>query len=181
MKRVRAPAQGLVEMYRQALKEYLADGGEAPLHQAYELGRQALDSGTGLLGLVNIHQEATASLLREANGDALRRFRDAHHFLLESMAPFEMMQVGNQESNAALRRLNAILEGKLNASPIYCTMKLPSCWPRYTWNSRRSCGKFHPRPSARMWNASPPTWIRCGSSCGSCPMNCVLPSSTSSA
>lgn len=97
-------------MYRQALKQYLANGGEAPLHQAYELGRQALDSGIGLLGLVNIHQEATASMLKDANGDALRRFRDAHHFLLESMAPFEMMQVGNRESNAALRRLNAILE-----------------------------------------------------------------------
>lgn len=110
MKRMRAPSHSLTEMYRQALKEYLEEGGEAPLHQAYELGRQALDSATGLLGLVSIHQEATASLLKEANGDALRRFRDAHHFLLESMAPFEMMQVGNQESNAALRRLNAILE-----------------------------------------------------------------------
>jgi signal transduction histidine kinase len=110
MKPVRAPSRDLAEMYRQALKEYLAGGGETPLHQAYELGRQALDSGTGLLGLVSIHQEVTTALLREANGDALRQFRDAHHFLLESMAPFEMMQAGNRESNAALRRLNAILE-----------------------------------------------------------------------
>ena len=68
----------LADMYAQALKEYLTSGGEAPLHQAYELGRQALDSGVGLLGLVNIHQEAAAALLSKANGDALRQFRDAH-------------------------------------------------------------------------------------------------------
>src|SRR5690348_8199601 len=103
-------SKNLAGRYKKALKEYLASGGEAPLHRAYELGRQALDSGTGLLGLVHIHQEATAAMLKDANGDALRQFRDAHHFLLESMAPFEMMQVGNQESNAALRRLNGILE-----------------------------------------------------------------------
>jgi signal transduction histidine kinase len=107
---MRATTRDLADMYAQALKEYLAGGGEAPLHQAYELGRQALDSGIGLLGLVNIHREAATALLSKANGDALRQFRDAHHFLLESMAPFEMMQVGNQESNAALRRLNGILE-----------------------------------------------------------------------
>lgn len=105
-----ATPHDLVDMYTQALKDYLTSGGEAPLHQAYELGRQALDSGVGLLGLVNIHREAASALLSKANGDALRQFRDAHHFLLESMAPFEMMQVGNQESNAALRRLNGILE-----------------------------------------------------------------------
>ena len=107
---MRAATPELAGMYKQALKEYLAGGGEAPLHQAYELGRQALESGTGLLGLVNIHQEATTALLKDANGDALRQVREAHHFLLESMAPFELMQIGNRESNAALRRLNAILE-----------------------------------------------------------------------
>src|SRR5579863_3335336 len=105
-----ATAHDLADMYTQSLKEYLKTGGETPLHQAYELGRQALDSGVGLLGLVNIHREAASALLSKANGDALRQFREAHHFLLESMAPFELMQVGNQEANAALRRLNSILE-----------------------------------------------------------------------
>jgi len=100
----------LAGMYKQALKEYLAGGGETQLHQAYVLGRQALDSGVGLLGLVNIHRDAASALLSKADGDALRQFRDAHHFLLESVAPFELMQVGNQEANAALRRLNSILE-----------------------------------------------------------------------
>jgi len=105
-----ATTHDLAAMYTQALKEYLTSGGETPLHQAYELGRQALDSGVGLLGLVNIHRQAASALLSKADGDALRQFREAHHFLLESMAPFELMQVGNQEANAALRRLNGILE-----------------------------------------------------------------------
>jgi signal transduction histidine kinase len=99
----------LHETYRKALRDYLTDGGEAPLLQAYELGRQALGTGVGLLGLVNIHQAAVVSLVKSHNGEA-RRLDDAHHFLIESMSPFEMMQIGNRESNAALRRLNNILE-----------------------------------------------------------------------
>lgn len=107
---VRDAPSDLGASYRQALQEYLLEGGEAPLLQAYELGRQALDSGIGLLGLVNIHEAAVAALLPKANGKAARYLHDAHHFLLESMAPFEMMQIGHREANAALRRLNNILE-----------------------------------------------------------------------
>lgn len=103
-------AANLARQYRQVLKQYLAEGGEAPLHQAYELGRQALASSIGLLGLVNIHYSASCSLLKENQGDAVSCLRATGHFLLESLSPFEMMQLGNQESNAALRRLNEILE-----------------------------------------------------------------------
>ncbi len=99
----------LHETYRKALKDYLKDGGEAPLHQAYELGRQALGSGIGLLGLVNIHHSAVSTLVETHDGEA-RKLDGAYHFLIESMSPFEMMQIGNRESNAALRRLNNILE-----------------------------------------------------------------------
>jgi len=107
---VRDAPSDLDASYRQALQEYLLEGGEAPLLQAYELGRQVLDSGIGLLGLVNIHEGAVAALLSKANGKTARYLHDAHHFLLESMAPFEMMQIGHREANAALRRLNNILE-----------------------------------------------------------------------
>jgi signal transduction histidine kinase len=107
---VRAAPSDLDVSYRQALEDYLSQGGEAPLLQAYELGRQALDSGMGLLGLVNIHEGAVAQLVPKANGQTARYLHDAHHFLLESMAPFEMMQIGHREANAALRRLNNILE-----------------------------------------------------------------------
>ena len=96
--------------YRLALQEYLVHGGEAPLLHAYQLGRQALDSGIGLLGLLNVHQNAVSELLKNANGRILEQLGNSHHFLLETMAPFEMMQIGNREVNAALRRLNNILE-----------------------------------------------------------------------
>lgn len=94
--------------YREALRDYLAGGGEAALHKAYELGRQALASGFGLLGLVDIHQAAASELLQSGAGPDAQR--STGRFLLESLSPFEMMQLGNQESNAALRRLNEILE-----------------------------------------------------------------------
>jgi signal transduction histidine kinase len=107
---VRGSPSDLDESYRAALREYLAQGGEAPLLQAYELGRQALDSGVGLLGLVNIHENAVAEVITKANGQTARHLHGAHQFLLESMAPFEMMQIGHREANAALRRLNNVLE-----------------------------------------------------------------------
>ena len=99
--------------YREALREYLSGGGEVSLHKAYEIGRQALASGTGLLGLVNMHQAATAALAHAIPPDPAAIARMVHaagHFLLEALSPFEMMQLGNQESTAALRRLNEILE-----------------------------------------------------------------------
>jgi signal transduction histidine kinase len=107
---VRGSPSDLDESYRVALREYLANGGEASLLQAYELGRQALDSGIGLLGLINIHEGAVSQVMQRANGQTTQYLHDAHHFLLESMAPFEMMQIGHREANAALRRLNSVLE-----------------------------------------------------------------------
>ncbi|HEX2667209.1 MAG TPA: ATP-binding protein [Gammaproteobacteria bacterium] len=107
---MRAFSPDLHEMYRKALNQYLNQGGEAPLLEAYELGRQALGSGVGVLGLINIHHSALAALLDSPGGDVRQKLDDSHRFLMESMSPFEMMQIGNQESNAALRRLNGILE-----------------------------------------------------------------------
>lgn len=113
MKPTREIFPDLTGEYREALRDYLADGGEAPLNKAYELGRQALASGTGLLALVDMHQAAAAEFVRNCSTDpsALgNTLRDSSRFLLESLSPFQMMQLGNQESNAALRRLNEILE-----------------------------------------------------------------------
>ena len=113
MKRPHDIFPDLSNEYRDALWDYVAGGGETPLHKAYELGRLALASRTGLLGLVNMHQAAVVSLAQRIETDPAvfaRLLQAANHFLLESLSPFEMMQLGNQESNAALRRLNEILE-----------------------------------------------------------------------
>src|ERR1700685_3740016 len=79
---VRSSPSDLDESYRAALREYLARGGEAPLLQDYELGRQVLDSGIGLLGLVNIHESAVAEVIVKSNGQTAQHLHGAHHFLL---------------------------------------------------------------------------------------------------
>src|SRR5579859_6074936 len=109
----RNPIPDQIDLYRLALDDYVVAGGEAPLHRAYEIGRQMLGSGYGLLALVNTHQYAVLDLLRKQPADpsaVARLMRAASNFLLESLSPFEMLRLGSQESNAALRRLNGILE-----------------------------------------------------------------------
>lgn len=106
-------APDLLDRYQRALCEYLATGGESSLHEAYELGRTALGAGKGLLELVNIHQLATVAAIGRESADTATltaRITAAGRFLVESLSPFEVLQMGNRESNAALRRLNHILE-----------------------------------------------------------------------
>lgn len=100
----------LFEQYQRALGEYLARGGEAPLNEAYELGRSALSSGKGLLEVVSMHQLATVAALNGRGDGAADLVGGAGRFLIESLSPYEVLQLGNRESNAALRRLNQILE-----------------------------------------------------------------------
>jgi signal transduction histidine kinase len=106
-------AQDVVQRYKMALQEYLSSESEAALHQAYELGRRAVASNTGLLGMIRAHQDALSSLLEEGAlgaGDQGRTIEAAGRFLSESLSPFEMLHLRNQEANAALRRMNELLE-----------------------------------------------------------------------
>lgn len=99
--------------YRESLRNYLTRGDEQSLHQAYELGRSALESGYGLLELVNLHYTVAADLMGEnpcPAAEAARKTAVAGRFLVESLSPFEVLQLSNREANAALKRLNAILE-----------------------------------------------------------------------
>jgi signal transduction histidine kinase len=102
----------IVWQYAAGLQEYLTGGGEAALHRAYELGRDALNQGVGLLDMIALHHEALRSLLRSASlsQHALETTTSADLFLLESLSPFEMTHRGFRESNALLHRLNQTLE-----------------------------------------------------------------------
>lgn len=100
----------LLEQYQRALGEYLTRGGEASLNEAYELGRSALSSGKGLLEVVSMHQLATVAALNGRGDGVGELVGGAGRFLIESLSPYEVLQLGNRESNAALRRLNQILE-----------------------------------------------------------------------
>jgi len=98
--------------YRRALAEFLAASGrEDASLRAYELGRQALASGIGLLDIVTLHHDALAGTLEASPAEkATAAIRSAELFLIETLAPFEMTQRAVGDANETLRRLNHMLE-----------------------------------------------------------------------
>ena len=71
--------------YRRALAEFLAaPGREDASLRAYELGRQALASGIGLLEIVTLHHDALTSTLQASPAEvATAAIRSAELFLIE--------------------------------------------------------------------------------------------------
>lgn len=98
----------LAEQYTVALQQYLRGSGEAALSHAYELGREALGSGMGVLDIATIYRDAVhAAVVR---GEAGREgFSRAAEFFSESLAPFEMTFRGYVEANHRLQALNRTL------------------------------------------------------------------------
>lgn len=97
----------LAERYEGALLEYLDSPDEELLLRAYELGREAMENGPGVLGLVMLHRRALgessngASSPPEPNGSESQTSLD---FLLEALAPFEMAQRVFAKGTDELRR-----------------------------------------------------------------------------
>lgn len=98
--------------YKAALQDYLDGAGETALQQAYELGRNALNEGLGVLEVAALHHEAMLELLGRSHTPeaGARALRAAGAFFAESLSPFEMTHRGFREANVALRRLNEVLE-----------------------------------------------------------------------
>lgn len=93
--------------YEEALKAFLAGGGEDVLKRAYDLGRRAVDEDSGLLAMVLLHQQVLAGVLTRARALArLELVRRSMQFLAECLAPFEMAHRGFQDAYARLRQLN---------------------------------------------------------------------------
>jgi len=108
-----APPQNNFEReYARALSEYLLTGGEGPLEEAYELGRQSLTAGDGVLLMLQYHHNAMAAVLRGAPslGDPLEVISKSCQFFAECMSPFEMTHRAIGDANIALHRLNETLE-----------------------------------------------------------------------
>ncbi len=99
--------------YKAALQSYLRRGGEAGLQRAYELGRQCLAEGAGVLSMVALHHAAIEEIFSSAkgskriNGDTLSK---AGIFFAQTMSPFEITHRAVGEANDALRHMNETLE-----------------------------------------------------------------------
>lgn len=108
----------LADAYKGALREYLERGGEAPLYRAYQIGRDALGSGLGVLEVAAAHQEALVVDLLEmlTPEESARTTRRASEFFAEALAPFEANRRGFQESTGVLRELNLELERRVRAA-----------------------------------------------------------------
>lgn len=96
-----AAALGAVrERYRAALQDSLDGGGEAALLRAYDLGRQAMAEGLGILDLAAIQQEALAEALAAgtAREERARVVVALGNLFAECLSPYDMAQRGFQET-----------------------------------------------------------------------------------
>ena len=86
-------SDALRQDYRAAFLRYLPRREEAALAMGYELGREAVASGTSLLELAEIHHEILLDVLADTRGDeVLDVATAASEFLLEVLATFDMAQ-----------------------------------------------------------------------------------------
>jgi PAS domain S-box-containing protein len=97
----------LARFYADALREYVAEGSEAALARAYELGRKAAGTGLGILDLAVVHHDALLAL--PTHGAVGRpSVTMAAQFLAESLSPFEMT-LRSYRANARLLGLSETL------------------------------------------------------------------------
>ncbi len=101
----------LARQYTTTLQGYLVVQQETVLQQAYQLGREAIARGLGVLQMVRIHQQALASCLSPLPPvERTRALGAAETFFLETLSPFEAAHRGFHEANQRLRQLNDTLE-----------------------------------------------------------------------
>lgn len=108
--------RALGDRYKQALTEYVDGAGEEALLHAYELGRQSLADGFGVLEIAALHQEALVEVVLEKLGpyENARLAKLASEFFTESLAAFEIRQRGIQEAYTLVRSLNRELEERVH-------------------------------------------------------------------
>jgi light-regulated signal transduction histidine kinase (bacteriophytochrome) len=111
--------QSLQREYAATLGNHLATADEASLHRAYELGRNALGEGLGVLDLVLLHHAALGTFAENGSLHLERaRLDRAAEFLAESLSPFEMSLRGYRDANVRLAALNETLERAKSATEL---------------------------------------------------------------
>ena len=97
----------LSRRYAAALRLCLGGGQEAVLHEAYNLGREALASGLGVLDMVRIHQDSVNRLIEPLlpNWSREHALQSSETFFLEALSPFEITYRGVRVANAKLEQV----------------------------------------------------------------------------
>lgn len=105
-----------IYQYQDTLRNYLLDEGETPLHRAYEIGRNNLVNGMGLLEQTGVHQDALAEVLKDKPETQLlmRRVSAANRFLNEVLSAFEVSRLSTNESEDTRRQLYDLVEAESN-------------------------------------------------------------------
>jgi signal transduction histidine kinase len=98
--------------YPASLQDYLGGAGESALQQAYQIGRRALEAGTSLVAIADIHHACVRELLANevATAECDRILTGAAQFFAECVSPYEMTYGGFREANTALRHFNEVFE-----------------------------------------------------------------------
>ncbi len=87
-----SPKAPSYRLYHAALLRYVSESSEPALAHAYELGRNAMYGGNGLLHILNLHEKSITAILDSTRRDDEFRWRinSSIKFLVEALSPFEM-------------------------------------------------------------------------------------------
>jgi len=99
--------ESLGRRYSAAMRACLRGGKEAVLHHAYELGREALARGLGVLDMARIHFHTLNDLLLATFPDRNREhtLQACETFYLEALSPFEITYRGVRAANTKLEQV----------------------------------------------------------------------------
>ena len=102
-------------LYADAMEATPDHADEDALQRAYEIGRQGIARGIGLLELATIHHEVLARALKRISKSSRieEEVRRAGKFFIESLSPYEMAHRGFSEAVCALRSLNETMEREI--------------------------------------------------------------------
>jgi signal transduction histidine kinase len=99
----------LAKRYDAAVQRYLSDASEEALQEAYEVGRQALETGLGPLVLFSIHRDVVAKL-PPSSIDAGEFVSQVTTVFTEALAPFEMTYASFDEARGAVDELGTMFQ-----------------------------------------------------------------------
>jgi len=95
------------QQYERGLSQYLAGAGEVALERAYQLGRQAMVDGIGILEMGVVHHQVMMAVLAQAttSAESAWQAKAALEFFVETLSPFEITHRGFQEANLRLHHV----------------------------------------------------------------------------